>query len=684
MARNAFATFLLGTQAVLIGWVGWRSCPNNTETAHMAAAVYSWETLRFDVFCVNPPLTRVITGVPAVLCRLSHDWSGYSPRPQDRCEWTMGTAFVVANSPERVHWCFALARWSLVPLLSLGGYFGFRLANEMYGSTAGIVFLLLWCFSPLLLAWGGTICPDATAAAAGLVAVYTFRRWLFAPTWTRAAIAGIFLGLLLLTKITWIAALGLWPLIWCVWTVPIYLIGRDKRSLPVPPLRQLVAMTLLGLYVLNMGYLFDGTFRSFGKYEFISQSFCGRHESVDSDGRAVGNRVAGTWLGAIPVPLPADFLQGIDTQRLDFERGMPSYLRGQWADHGWWYYYLYVLLVKMPLGTWGLALLATAVAVWELARRSQLARRAARVVNSPSPPAPLPAKEGSVQSSSPAHLTKRKGTYIAPWRDEMLILLPCAALFLLVSSQTGFSKHPRYILPALPFFFVAISRVGVAFTRKARVMAALAGIFLAYTIASSLSIYPHSMCYFNELAALFSTPADALYPKPHDKGGERRGLWSNVKDTLAAGPRNGPRHLLDSNIDWGQDLFYLEDWYVSHPEAQQLKVAYFGSYPLEKSKIESTGSPPAGLDREHVDTDTDTTAFGPLPGWYALSVNEIYGQSQRYRYFLNFQPAAMAGYSIYIYHITPEEANRVRREMGLKPLLTSDCIEDSENKGQQL
>lgn len=249
----------------------------------------------------------------------------------------------------------------------------------------------------------------------------------------------------------------------------------------------------------------------------------------------------------------------------------------------------------------------------------------------------------------------------------MLILLPCATLFLLVSSQTGFSKHPRYILPALPFLFVAISRVGVAFTRKARLTAVLTAIFLAYTVASSLSIYPHSLSYFNELAAALPTPADASYPAPSEDKSKRRGLWETVESDLSAGPRNGPRHLLDSNIDWGQDLFYLEDWYVSHPEARPMKVAYFGSYPLEKSKIDSAGRPPPAQERAHVN-GSDTTTVGPLPGWYALSVNEIYGQSQQYRYFLNFQPVAMAGYSIYIYHVTLEEANRVRREIGMNEL----------------
>ena len=136
-------------------------------------------------------------------------------------------------------------------------------------------FLTLWCFSPLLLAWGATICPDAVAAALGLVAVYTFRRWLRKPNWTRAAIAGVCLGLLPLTKLTWIIAFGLWPVIWCLWTVPTYLTSANNRCLPRPPVRQLATILFLGLYMLNMGYLFDGTFRPLGKYVFISQSLSG-------------------------------------------------------------------------------------------------------------------------------------------------------------------------------------------------------------------------------------------------------------------------------------------------------------------------------------------------------------------------------------------------------------------------
>jgi hypothetical protein len=439
----------------------------------------------------------------------------------------------------------------------------------------------------------------------------------------------------------------------------------------------LATILLLGLYTLNMGYLFDGTFRPLGKYVFLSQLFHGAEVLDDQRANDAENRFAGTWLGEVPVPLPADLVQGIDTQRLDFERGLPSYLRGQWADHGWWYYYLYALAIKEPLGTWCLAALAvavTAVGAWKK--------------KSP-PPAPLPEGEGRKLPSPPVTSPEGEGrSFSASWRDEMIVLAPFFTILILVSSQTGFSVHSRYVIPALPFLFVWTSKVGRVFemrpfTNVRLAMAVTVVISLVWSIGSSLAVYPHSLSYFNELAVMLPTPADPSYPKAAGGNDQDHGVFSSIRRMISTGPRNGPRHLLDSNIDWGQDLFCLEDWYESHPEARPIKVAYFGNYPLGRSKIESAGYPPTGPAREHFDGDTDTSMFGPLPGWYALSVNEIYGRSQQYRYFLHFRPVAMAGYSIYIYHITLDEANRVRRELGLKELASSISMEKGAGNGSK-
>lgn len=595
----------------------------------MGATVYFWHAFRFDVFHVNPPLTRVIVGLPVVMSRPNYDRSRHSSLPQARSEWGLGKAFIAANSPNRIRQCFALARWSLIPLLVVGGYFGYQLSREMYGKAASSLFLTLWCFSPLLLAWGATICPDAVAAALGIVAIYTFRRWLHNPNWKRVAMAGVCLGVLPLTKLTWTIAFALWPVIWCAWTVPMYLTNTESRSLQLPPCRQLAAVLFIGLYTLNAGYLFDGTCCPLNEYVFVSQSLSGQSVPEGQQSPVPGNRFTGTWLGAIPVPVPAEFVQGIDTQRYDFERGLPSYLRGQWADHGWWYYYLYALAIKEPLGMWCLVALAIGA-------------------------------------------TSFGNGYSASWRDEMIVLMPLVAILASVSSQTGFSAHPRYVIPALPFLFIWTSKIARVFerpfTRKRLVTATAVGLALTWLVSSSLSVYPHSLSYFNELAAILPTPADASYPKPIDADDEPHGMWSTIKHVITAGPRNGPRHLLGSNIDWGQDLLYLKDWLNDHPDVKLNGLAYYNSFSATLLGIPETPFPALFANDQPNHLDRCNEGLGPKAGWYALSVNYIYSRDRQHRYFLHFEPVATAGYSICIYHIAIDEANRVRRELGLEEL----------------
>ena len=181
----------------------------------------------------------------------------------------------------------------------------------------------------------------------------------------------------------------------------------------------LTGALLLSVCVINCGYLFEGTFRPIEDFRFKSMLFSGC-DSLKNIPPGGANRFASTWVGKLPLPLPAEFLQGIDAQRYDFDAGLPSYLHGAWASHGWWYYYLYAILIKEPLGFWGLVALAVAATAigWR--------------------------QPGS-------------------WRDEMIAIAPFFALLAGVSSQTGFSVHSRYVIPALPFLFIWASKVGRSF-----------------------------------------------------------------------------------------------------------------------------------------------------------------------------------------------------------------------------
>ena len=623
----AVLLLLLCMHTALLARIAVRHSPTYNELSHLSAGLRIWCEGKFDLYVVNPPLVKAVAAVPVAGLEPKTDWNaiGVEPRP----EIQTGERFAKINS-RGVVWYLRVARWMCIPFSILGAYVCYCWGRELYGNVAGLTASILWCFSPYVLGHGSLITADVPAACFGVLAGFLFWRWLRQPSWPTTVAAGLGLGLAELAKFSWIVLFLLWPLLWFTW-FGVWRCKWNWRTISCHG-AMLSLMLALAVLVINAGYGCEASFQRLGEYHFVSRALGAYYtdNGFPQHQHHSGNRFANSWVGTIPIPLPRNYLLGIDMQNHDFEAGMFSYLRGEWSDHGWWYYYLYALLIKVPLGVWALMAMAIGATIFV------------------------------------------KG-YSASWRDEMVVLVPGLVILIFVSSQTGFSVHSRYVIPALPFLFVWTSKVGRVFemrpfTKKRLAMATVVVLALAWSASSSLAVYPHSLSYFNELAAVLPTPADASYPEPIGTGEEDRGIVSRIGKTLTAGSRNGPRHLLDSNIDWGQDLFCLEDWCESHPEAEPIKVAYFGGYPLDQSKIKSAGRPPIGPNWEQIDDKTDTATFGPLPGWYALSVNEIYGRSQQYRYFLYFEPVATAGYSIYIYHITIDEANRVRRELGLEEL----------------
>jgi hypothetical protein len=207
---------------------------------------------------------------------------------------------------------------------------------------------MLWCVSPNVIAWGSTICPDTAATSLGAIAGYTFWCWLKQPDWNRAIVAGLTLGVVELTKTTWILLFVLWPLLWLMDRLSRF--NSKSTTQWWRETRQLATALLLGVYLVNLAYGFEDSFLPLKTYRFISQTL-GGNEAHSSP----GNRFTESMLGNLPVPFPRNYTLGMDTQKYDFEIGKWSYLCGEHKKGGWWYYYLFALLIKEPVGTWLLA-----------------------------------------------------------------------------------------------------------------------------------------------------------------------------------------------------------------------------------------------------------------------------------------------------------------------------------------
>jgi hypothetical protein len=563
---------LLAVHAGLLAYSAAQHSPAWDELPHLVSGLSHWRFGRFDLYRVNPHLVRSVAAIPVLLAGAKEDWRGYRAgyAENERPEFGIAHGFVQANGEDAFRFC-TLARWACIPFSLLGGFVCFRWARDLYGPMAGIMAAGLWCFDPNILGHGQLLTPDVGATALGVAAAYCFWRWLKAPSWLGAFVAGLAMGLAVLSKMTWILLFVLWPALWCAWRWTQRRNPSSGRTLAqVPPLAFLL---LAALYLLNLGYGFEDSFRRLDSYQFTSRVLGGvseeglkRHEK--------GNRFAGTWLGKLPVPVPGNYVIGLDVQKAEFDRKKDSYLCGQWKFGGWWYYYLYGLLIKVPVGTWAIAYAALAAGLFG------------------------------------------RG-YRASWPDELVLLVPPAVILAVVSAETGFSHHLRYVFPVFPFVFVWMSKTARALALGDRTIALMAATGLTLSVGSSLWCYPHGLAYYNE---------------------------------LIGGPREGHYYLGDSNSDWGQALPYLKQWMDAHPEARPLSLAFFGGYDPRQAGFDCLLAPP-----------------DPRPGWHALSVNCIHDRRPDYEYFLLLEPVGSAGYSILIYHVTPEDVERVRQQLASAP-----------------
>jgi hypothetical protein len=161
-----------------------------------------------------------------------------------------------------------------------------------------------------------------------------------------------------------------------------------------------------------------------------------------------------------------------------------------------------------------------------------------------------------------------------PRRELAALLAPLAAVGLAMTGLNRLNIGLRYLLPIFPFLFLAI---GACFARSGRAPAFVAGLAVAYSAATALAVHPAHLAYFN---------------------------------LLSGGPANGHRWLLDSNLDWGQDLYRLPAELAARGVREPVKLLYFGHVDPRLYGIDSVRLPP-----------------GPAVGVVAVSVTYLMGFS---------------------------------------------------------
>jgi len=203
------------------------------------------------------------------------------------------------------------------------------------------------------------------------------------------------------------------------------------------------------------------------------------------------------------------------------------------------------------------------------------------------------------------------------WRRFEFGLLPlCVALppviFFLLATCASINIGVRYILPVYAFLYVWLAFVLVQYSGRLLKKGwrwTLAGLLAALCV-ESLMTYPHYLAFFN---------------------------WPS------GGPANGARYLLDSNIDWGQDVEGLK-LYVDEHRMTPLCTAIFGVSSLYRYNIISRELMATGIP-EGIENLSCVVAVS------FNFLNGLYTPPDLFAPLRQRKPLARIGYSIYVFDL---------------------------------
>ena len=195
----------------------------------------------------------------------------------------------------------------------------------------------------------------------------------------------------------------------------------------------------------------------------------------------------------------------------------------------------------------------------------------------------------------------------------IFLIVPVMLLFF-VSTRQHINIGLRHILPIYPLIYVLIGGlININISRK-RLDGIILTLAMTWSVWTSINIYPYYLAYFNE---------------------------------FIGGPQNGYKYLVDSNLDWGQDLPGLKE-YMDRNSIKKIKLSYFGFsdpayYGINYKYLPSYSIPEPHIERYYI----------PAEGYFAISATMLQGVYMQnrdlYKVFRETKPIDTIGYSIFIY-----------------------------------
>ncbi len=555
----------------------WQDSQTTDEGAHLAAGLSYWRTGDFRLNPEHPPLVKLLAALPLV------PWQQLQPSADPMLwlthdEWNIGRLVLYHQIPlSETQRVLWLAR---VPMIALWLTLGICLwwwADRRAGPWAGTIAATLYSFDPTFLGHGHLITTDIAAALGFLTTCWAAERLMKHPSWGRVFGLAVIFAFSQLAKFS---LLILWPLVFGIF---IFAILRKLGSMNWFWWRRTLGVTvLISLVTTWMVYGFQ--VQRINQDPRIDKLWVERDQLAESP-------------DLLSMPPVIQFLVRTTAEGSSFRQHLEkftqtpipaySYWRGFFslASHDFWGHTAYLLGKQSFRGWWYYFPVALFVKM----------------------PAPtLLLSIMLIVTTFISWFGRDRSTQkrnIMTSANVWLVIPP--VIYFLWSLNSHINIGVRHILLVLPFLYVGIAQ----------------------------SITQQRTWWFQKILILLvaSLPLVALSAWPNTIG------YFNF---VAGGTSGGHRVLLDSNLDWNQDLWRLRD-YLKEQNYPRASIALFGSVPVEIVHPHP----------ENVPQDDQVARQGQPHQFIIISKGLLYSVDLPFTWLQKISPTKQIGSSINVYDL---------------------------------
>jgi hypothetical protein len=408
---------------------------------------------------------------------------------------------------------------AMISLLGVGvGLLVYQWSKRLFGATGGLISVFLFALDPTMLAHGALVTADMAATLWFFVATYCFWRLTEKLTWLNLLLSVTALGCLELSKMS---AILIAPIMAAILLVRVFSqvpmeIGFGHKRTVRSYGGKVGAAALLVLIHAVAGIGVLWLAYRFNYFEMGGEA--ARQKILNSPDYSFWSS-NGRWACTIDFLSRWGILPKSYLEGFSFQlnaMNRPSYLFGSYSDHGRWYFFPVAFLIKTPIGTLGLLLAALAAC----------------------------ASWGRFAGKSNRHAA---AAHPGPSLYDISPLLILGGVYGAACLTSNLNIGHRHMMPIYPVLFVLAGASSLWLQSSRGIIRAALAILLASVAVESLANWPHYIAFFNQ---------------------------------LIGGPSNGYHYLVNSSLDWGQDLPGLRRWLDQNAPpggGQKVYVSYFGA-----------------------------------------------------------------------------------------------------------